>query len=73
MNKYVVPVFDNESGDCWIETVIAIGLKEAEDKIINNFTEQRDLDFSDDWEDFVYHKAIDVSLYFGDLIDIEEL
>lgn len=73
MNKYAVPVYDDNTGDVWIETIVARGLNEAKDKLISDFVSKYDLDFPDDWDDFVYHKANYVGVHIGEVEDIEEL
>lgn len=52
MNTYVVP-FCNSDGEIWIDKYQAKSLSSVQDKVINEYTNLWDLEFSGDWNDFV--------------------
>lgn len=69
MNTYIIPFsIDN---DVWIESVKAKTILEAQDKLMNRFSYDWELDIPADWEDFL--AILDNNEFrVGELKDIEE-
>lgn len=71
MNTYVVP-FCNGDGEIWIDKYQAKSLSSAQDKVINEYTNLWDLEFSGDWKDFV-EQLSDMDVIVGIPEDIDNL
>lgn len=72
MNKYIIPVCDLVNADIWINKYSARSLSDCQDKIMKEFSEIYNEDFTDyreflDIMDEKYNYAI------GEIIDIETL
>lgn len=77
MNKYIIPIFDSESYQIWIEKISAKSLDQCKDKIISKIADDFEIDElsefdSSEYEEFV-EKACDYNLIIGDIEDIETL
>lgn len=72
MNTYIVPVADISSDPyVWIEIIKARSLSDAQDKIIDRFVEEYELNYPIDWEDFITI-LYESNLIIGEIKDIEE-
>lgn len=66
---YLLPCY--QEGDCWIESVNAKSLKDAEDKFIDKFYNEYDFDLADDWNNFIKLLG-DADIVIGTIQDIDE-
>ena len=72
MNTYVFPI-SNPEGEIWIDSVCARSMSEAQEKVMERFIEQYELDFTDSsWEEFA-SDAKNHEFLIGDLEDIETI
>lgn len=73
MNKYIIPVFDNEAYQIWNEKISATSLESAKDKLMNKIISDYDIeeDYSD-WNDFV-ENMMEFNIIIGDFEDIETI
>ena len=72
MNKYIIPVCDLINADIWIDEYSARSISDCQDKIMREFSEVYDEDFTD------YREFLDVmdkkyNYSIGEIIDIETL
>lgn len=72
MNKYIVPVCDLIDADIWINKYSARSLSDCQDKIMREFSEEYDEDFTD-YREFVYVMDRKHNCSIGEIIDIETL
>ena len=71
MNTYVVP-FCNEEGELWVDKYQAKSLSLVQDKIIAEYTNLWDLDYSGDWKEFT-EQLSDMNVLVGIPEDIDNL
>ena len=69
MNKYIVPICDNEY--CFIINTNARSLAEAEDKLLQDINDMYRLEY-DDWDTLVDTEWRKGALNIGEIKDIEE-
>lgn len=76
MNKYIVPIFDSDAFQIWTDTISAISLAKAKEKLMSKIIEDYELDedFSDanEYDDFVI-RMTEYGIIIGDIEDIETL
>lgn len=69
MNKYIVPICDNEY--CFIIDTNARSLAEAESKLLDNVNDMYGLEY-DDWDTLINSEWQKGTLTIGEIKDIEE-
>ena len=72
MNKYIIPVCDLVSANIWLDKYSARSISECQDKIMREFSEICNEDFTD------YREFLDImdekyNYSIGEIIDIETL
>ena len=72
MNKYIIPICNLINADIWIDRYSARSIADCEDRIMREFSEAYDEDFSD------YREFLDImdrkyNYSIGEIIDIETL
>lgn len=72
MNKYIIPVCDLVSANIWLDKYSARSISECQDKIMREFSEVCNEDFTD------YREFLDImdekyNYSIGEIIDIETL
>lgn len=72
MNKYLIPICDLVNAEIWIEVISARSISNCQDKLMRQFSENLDEDFSD------YHEFIKImdekyNYSVGSITDIETL
>lgn len=73
MTKYIIPIFDNEAFEIWIETINASSLNSAKEKFINKILTDYEIDEDyDDWSEFV-DRMEEFNIIIGNFEDIETL
>jgi hypothetical protein len=72
MSTYILPCYGLNNGDLWLEKVRARSFTEAEDKFINLFVEDYDIDPPGDYDELAGTMAKDREIIIGDIYDIEE-
>lgn len=72
MNTYILPCYSLSDGSMWIEKTRAKSFSEAENKFINMFIEDYDIDYPSDFEELGVVMAKDAEIIIGDIYDIEE-
>lgn len=72
MNKYIIPICNLVSADIWIKKYSARSIIDCQDKIMREFSETYDEDFTD-YREFlsVMDKKYDYSI--GSIIDVETI
>lgn len=73
MGKYLYPVYDDDSGDLRIETVVANNLSQAKDKIAKKYFNKYDDLQNDSFDELITELFDEHNIYIGDVYDIEEL
>ncbi len=72
MNKYIVPICDLVEADIWISKYSARSLSDCQDKIMREFSESYDEDFSD-YQEFLDIMDKKYNCSIGEIIDTETL
>lgn len=72
MNKYIVPVCDLIGANIWINKYSARTLAECKDKIMREFSETYDEDFTD-YREFLNIMDEKYNYSIGEIVDIETL
>ena len=72
MNAYILPCYSLDDGDLWLEKVRARSFTEAEDKFIDLFITDYDIDPPGDYDELTGTMAKDKEIIIGDIYDIEE-
>lgn len=72
MSTYILPCYGLNNGGLWLEKVRARSFTEAEDKFINLFVEDYDIDLPGDYEELGVIMSRDREIIIGDIYDIEE-
>lgn len=72
MNTYILPCYSLDDGDLWLEKVRARSFTEAEDKFIDLFITDYDIDPPGDYDGLAGTMAKDKEIIIGDIYDIEE-
>lgn len=76
MNKYIVPIFDNDAYQIWIDVINATSLNKAKEKLMSKIIEDYELDedFSDanEYDDFI-DRMSEYNIVIGDFEDIESI
>ena len=72
MNKYIVPVCDLVDANIWIAKYSARSISDCQDKIMREFSEAHDEDFTD------YREFLDImdkkyNYSIGEIIDVETI
>ena len=72
MNKYIIPICDLASANIWLDKYSARSISECQDKIMREFSEVCNEDFTD------YREFLDImdkkyNYSIGEIIDIETL
>ena len=72
MNKYIIPICDLVSANVWLDKYSARSISECQDKIMREFSEVCNEDFTD------YREFLDImdekyNYSIGEIIDIETL
>ena len=72
MNKYIIPICDLVSANVWLDKYSARSISECQDKIMREFSEICNEDFTD------YREFLDImdekyNYSIGEIIDIETL
>ncbi len=72
MNKYIVPACNLISADIWIAKYLARSIADCQDKIMREFSDEHDEDFTD------YREFLDImdkkyNLSIGEITDIETI
>lgn len=68
MNKYLIPIDDGD--DLYIESVSANDYTQAQDKLIEYFCENFDIEATN-WNELL-DQLVDRNIYLGNIYDIEE-
>ena len=72
MNTYILPCYSLDDGDLWVEKTRAKSFAEAEDKFIDLFIEDYDIDYPADFEELGIIMSKDKEIVIGDIYDIDE-
>ena len=72
MNKYIIPVCDLVGATIWINKYSARSISECQDKIMREFSETYDEDFTD-YREFLGIMDEKYNYSIGEIIDIETL
>ena len=72
MNKYIIPVCDLISANIWLNKYSARSISECQDKIMREFSETYDEDFTD-YREFLGIMDEKYNYSIGEIIDIETL
>jgi hypothetical protein len=72
MNTYILPCYSLNDSSLWVEKTRARSFSEAEDKFINLFVEDYELDTPTDWDELVEMVAKEQEMIIGDIYDVEE-
>lgn len=72
MNKYIVPICDLVAEDIWVNKYSARSISDCQDKIMREFSDTYDEDFTD-YREFlgIMNKKYDYLI--GNILDIETL
>lgn len=72
MSKYIVPICDIQAGKVWNKIISANSLSACKEKLIDQISNDYDMDLPDSYSEFV--KALDDNdILVGNIRDIEEL
>lgn len=72
MNKYIIPVCDLISANIWLNKYSARSISECQDKIMREFSEAYNEDFTD-YREFLGIMDEKYNYSIGEIIDIETL
>jgi len=72
MSKYVIPIFDSDTSECFIKVIIARSIEDCQNKLMKSFTIDYEMDIVSDYKDFL-RDCNEIGLYLGNIEDIEEL
>ena len=72
MNKYIIPVCDLISANIWLDKYSARSISECQDKIMREFSEAYNEDFTD-YREFLSIMDEKYNYSIGEIIDIETL
>lgn len=72
MNKYIIPVCDLISANIWLDKYSARSISECQDKIMREFSEVCNEDFTD-YREFLSIMDKKYNYSIGEIIDIETL
>lgn len=72
MNKYIVPVCDLVGAGIWIDKYSARSISDCQDKMMREFSEAYNEDFSD-YREFLRIMDEKYNYSIGDIIDIETI
>lgn len=72
MNKYIIPVCDLISANIWLNKYSARSISECQDKIMREFSEAYNEDFTD-YREFLSIMDEKYNYSIGEIIDIETL
>lgn len=72
MNTYLIPIYNDETGSCIIKKYMASSIDECEEKIICDYSNKLNVDWSD-WDIFISEIWEKYGIFIGRIYDIEEL
>lgn len=72
MNKYLIPIYDIEDDELWIEVINAGSIKDCQEKLIQILIEEYDINEGSNYRDFLIN-ASKANLRIGTITDIETL
>lgn len=72
MNKYIIPVCDLVSTDIWINKYSARSISDCQEKIMREFSEANDEDFTD-YREFLDIMDSKYNCSIGNIIDVETI
>lgn len=73
MNKYIVPICNINNGEVWIKTIIAKSNSDCQEKIMEDFLNQYDLEEVSDYRKLTQILDTDYDILIGEIKDVEEL
>lgn len=72
MNTYLIPIYNDNIPECFINKVTAQSIEDCKDKIMYDFSDTYEEDFSG-WDKFIDKMWENYGVFIGEIKDIEEI